>query len=86
LVAGRPVVASWAGALPEVLRHDRDALIVTPDRPDELAAAVVRLASEPALVERLVSQGRRRVLERFDQRRGGEAFAEVVRSVVTLRE
>ena len=65
LVAGRPVVASRIGAIPEVVRDGRDGLLVEPDDPEALADAVIRLLDDSALAERLVRSGRERVLERF---------------------
>ena len=82
LVAGRPVVAAAVGAVPEVLDDGRDALLVPRDDPEALAEAVVRVYEDGALAERLVARGRRRVLERFDEGRGVEAFTRVVEEVL----
>jgi glycosyltransferase involved in cell wall biosynthesis len=65
LVAGRPVVASRVGAIPEVVRDGVDGLLVPPDDPHALAAAAERLVREPELAERLVASGRRRVHAEF---------------------
>jgi glycosyltransferase involved in cell wall biosynthesis len=66
LLAGRPVVATRVGAVPSVLRHDVDALLVDAEDEAALAAAVQRLWREPRLTDRLVETGRTSVLERFD--------------------
>jgi glycosyltransferase involved in cell wall biosynthesis len=47
LTAARPIVASEIGGFTELLEHGRTALLVPPNDPDALAAAMVRLASEP---------------------------------------
>lgn len=53
MAAGRPVVASRAGGLVEIV-EDEVTGILTPVRdPDALARAVLRLAADPALVERM---------------------------------
>jgi glycosyltransferase involved in cell wall biosynthesis len=49
LAAGRPIVASDLPAFREVLREGANALLVPPDDPGALAAAIRRLAAEPAL-------------------------------------
>ena len=82
LVAGRPVVASRVGGIPEVLREDVDALLVPPDDPHALAAAVTRLLDDPALSERLVTSGRRRVLATFGPEQALEAWKFVAAPVV----
>ncbi len=53
LACGTPVIASRQGALPEVVRDGVDGLLVTPDDPAELAAALRRVFDDPALAERL---------------------------------
>jgi glycosyltransferase involved in cell wall biosynthesis len=81
LVAGRPVVASRVGAIPEVLRDGRDALLVPPDDPAALAAAVTRVLQEDDLARELVESGRRRAGE-YDEERGVDAFCALVDRVV----
>jgi glycosyltransferase involved in cell wall biosynthesis len=53
--AGVPVVATAAGALPEVCGDA--ALLVAPEDPDALAAAIRRVLDEPALAADLVRRG-----------------------------
>jgi len=45
----RPIVASRIGAFAELLEHGRHALLVPPDDPDALAAALSRVVNEPEL-------------------------------------
>jgi len=60
-----PVVATRAGALPEIVEHDRVGLTVTPGDPTALAGAICRLLRDPNLRQRLGSAGRERVLAQF---------------------
>lgn len=63
---GTPLVATTAGALPEVVGPDGEsALHVPPGDPEALAAAVGRLLDEPDLAARLGAAGRARVEQRF---------------------
>jgi glycosyltransferase involved in cell wall biosynthesis len=57
LIAGRPVVSTSVGAVPEVLRDGVDALLVPSERPRDLARATVRVLSDPDLARRLVDSG-----------------------------
>ena len=58
MATGRPVVATGLGGSAEHLRHEDNALLVAPDDPGALAAAVARLATDPALRARLRQAGR----------------------------
>lgn len=83
--AGRPVIASRVGAIPEVLRDGHDALLVEPGDPVAIAEAVLRLWTDDELRRRLVRQGRARVLSEFTEERGVERFASVVDEVLRRR-
>ena len=63
LSIGCPVVSTTLGAQGLDLVHDEHILLA--DTPAEFAAAIVRLAGDPALRERLRVAGRARVLERY---------------------
>lgn len=65
MAARRPVVASAVGGIPETIRDGVDGLLVPSADPDALATAVVRLARDAQLRERLAASGRRRVEDRF---------------------
>jgi glycosyltransferase involved in cell wall biosynthesis len=53
MAAGRPIVASDLPSSREVLRHGENALLVPPGDAAALAAALRRLADDPALAARL---------------------------------
>jgi len=63
MASGTPLIASRAGALPEVTGDA--ALLVAPGDPEELAAALRRLHDHAELRETLTELGLRRVGERF---------------------
>jgi glycosyltransferase involved in cell wall biosynthesis len=86
LAEGRPVVASRVGAIPEVLRADIDALLVDPNDPEAVAAAVTRLWGDAELRTRLVESGQAHVLSQFDERAGLAGFLRVVDEVLRARQ
>jgi glycosyltransferase involved in cell wall biosynthesis len=79
--AGVPVVATNVGALDEVIKDGRSGLLVDSRFPDDLAQAVRRVTSDPALRERIVREGRDRVRSRFSEERMLSRIFEVYRRV-----
>jgi colanic acid/amylovoran biosynthesis glycosyltransferase len=69
MAAGLPVVATAITGVPEAVRHEQEGLLVAPARPDELAAALVRLAGDPGLRERLGAAGSARAAGELSQER-----------------
>ncbi len=66
---GLPVVAADTSSLPEVIAGGKTGLLVPPDRPDELAAALSALLSDHELATRLGAAGRRRAEAVLDAER-----------------
>jgi glycosyltransferase involved in cell wall biosynthesis len=60
LTAGRPVVASRIGGIPEIVRDGVEGLLVPPADPGALARALERIVGDAALRERLAANARRR--------------------------
>ena len=65
LAAGRPVVATRVGGVPDVIRDGKDGFLVEAGATDDLADRLERLARDPALRERMGEEGRARVLPRY---------------------
>ncbi|MGE3843730.1 MAG: glycosyltransferase family 4 protein [Vicinamibacterales bacterium] len=63
--AGRAVVASRAGGLPEAVVDGVTGIIVQPDDSDALARAIGSLLADPARATALGAAGRRRIQSRF---------------------
>ncbi len=86
LIAGRPVVSTRVGAVSEVLRDGESALLVEPDQPDQLAASMLRLLTEPELAARLASAGRADVLRRFAPEPVAARFTQLVAETLAAEE
>jgi glycosyltransferase involved in cell wall biosynthesis len=65
----RPVVAAEIGGLGELVEHDVTGYLVPPGQAEQLADAIVRLASDLGGAAELGQAGRRRALEQFLQER-----------------
>lgn len=79
---GTPIVASRAGALPEVVGADADgasecAILVEPGDSDAMAGAMRTLLESPEARARLGAAGRRRALERYSWTSVAEATTAV---------
>ena len=78
MVAGRPVVSTSAGAVPDLLRDGSDALLVAPDNPAALAQATVRLLDDRELATRLAETGAARAQAELAPERSLELFRSTV--------
>jgi glycosyltransferase involved in cell wall biosynthesis len=65
MALSRPVVASAVGGIPEMIEDGRSGLLVPPQAPEALAAAIVRLLTDHPLADTLGRAGRELVHERF---------------------
>ncbi len=65
LAAGRPVVATRVGGVPDVVDDTEDGFLVEPGAPDALADRLERLAREPELRAQMGERGRSRVIDRY---------------------
>jgi glycogen(starch) synthase len=68
-VMARPVVATRAGGLVEVVEEGTTGLLVDKEDPDALAAALLRLLEDPATADRMGVAARARARERFSWER-----------------
>jgi glycosyltransferase involved in cell wall biosynthesis len=65
MAAGRPVVASAVGGIPEIVQHEETGLLVPPGDPVALAAALRDLLTRPDRARALGACGQQRARERF---------------------
>lgn len=79
MAAGRPVVATRVGGTPELVDEARSGLLVEPARPDELAAAMSRLAAAgESTWHAMGAAGRAIVAERYSLAAVGEKWLRLV--------
>ncbi len=77
LAMGVPVVATTVSALPELITHEQSGLLVEPDDPEHLARAMERMLTDTALRERVIREGRKKVVEDFDNRKTLQELGEI---------
>ncbi|MBS1824078.1 MAG: glycosyltransferase family 4 protein [Acidobacteria bacterium] len=61
LAAERPVIATPAGSVPDIIIPGETGVLVEPGNPDALAAAILTSLSDPDRSQRMACEGRRRV-------------------------
>jgi glycosyltransferase involved in cell wall biosynthesis len=81
--AGRPIVASRIGALPEFVDHESNGLLVAPNDPVALAAAMKRLWNDPALATRLGEQAAELVRREYAPERAVARYIEVYEELLS---
>jgi glycosyltransferase involved in cell wall biosynthesis len=83
MAMGLPVVGWRAGNLPYLAAHEREGLLIEPGNTVGLAAALARLAEDPALRTRLGAAARERALQRPTWDEVAGMFFAHVRDVAT---
>ena len=58
-------IATRVSAIPELIEDGRTGLLVAPEAPEALAAALAELIADPARRHQLGTAGQRRIVERF---------------------
>ncbi|HLZ28933.1 MAG TPA: glycosyltransferase family 4 protein [Chloroflexota bacterium] len=82
LAAGRPIVGAVRGEARDILTRSGAALLVDPERGDQLAAAVDRLRADPALRAELSSNGRAFAEKYYDRDTLAAGYLDLLREVV----
>ena len=82
MIFAKPCIASDVGGLPEVVADRETGLLVPPDDPEALAAALLRLINDEALRRVMGAAGRRRYEARFTAEKMAQAACAWFSSVV----
>ena len=81
MAAGKPIVATNTGGIPEVVVDGETGLLVPPRDHEAMADAIVRLMKEPDLRARMAAAGLARVRKHFSAERMVEQTLRVYRRV-----
>jgi glycosyltransferase involved in cell wall biosynthesis len=61
----RPIIASNVGGIPDVITDQVDGMLVRPEDPDELAAAIIKLIEDQNLSHRLGENAKEKILREY---------------------
>ncbi len=84
MAAGKPVVSTGVGGIPEVVKDGETGYLVFPHQPEKLAEAVIKLALDPGLRGEMGRAGRKRA-ELFTVRKMVEGVTAVYREALSRR-
>ena len=85
LSLGKALIATNVGGADEVLVDGQNALLVRPEAPDDLAAAIRRLIEDRALADKLGKGARATYEEHFTIERFGVEFRGLIDEVMAIR-
>jgi glycosyltransferase involved in cell wall biosynthesis len=85
LAAGKAVVASSVGQIPQVIRHGETGLLVQAGSREQLADAILELLGSPQLRKKLGSQGRQLIDSEFTAEAMARKYIELYRSSANMR-
>jgi glycosyltransferase involved in cell wall biosynthesis len=86
MAAGKPVIASTASSLPEIVQHSRTGILVPPRSPESLAQAIITFARFPALGKEFGRAGAARVRRLFTLTSTVRRVESVYRRVIRLEK
>ena len=83
--AGKPVIASNMGGIPELVEHGADGLIFEAGNADELAPCMRCLIDDPAMASDMGKRGRAKVEERFSIEKYMESLLAIYERLLSRR-
>lgn len=83
MAAGRPILASAVGGVPEMVTDGQNGLLLRPGQPQALAQAAIHLLQNPALAHQMGQRGQQTALNRFNLANQAHALAEIYREVAS---
>jgi glycosyltransferase involved in cell wall biosynthesis len=86
MAAGKPVVATAAGGVLDIIEDGVNGLLVPPGNPAAMAAAILSLLGDSKRARRLAEAGQRRVHEQFTVQRHVAAVQNIYDSILRSRK
>jgi len=80
---GVPTIGTDAGGVTELITDGVSGLLVPPKAPDALAGAILRVAADSELAQKLGIGGRARIVEAFRSRLGAETLRDEIAKLKT---
>jgi len=84
MAAGKPVVATKVGGIPEIIDHEVNGLLVEPNDAGELSNAIIRLLSDKKEMNKMGKNARKKVEEAYDWNKLVFRILEIYEEVMTI--
>jgi glycosyltransferase involved in cell wall biosynthesis len=82
---GKALIATTVGGAREILVEGENSLLVRPEAPEAMAAAIRRFIEDPALVTELGTRARETYRKNFTMERFGKEFRELIDEIISAR-
>jgi glycosyltransferase involved in cell wall biosynthesis len=82
MLAGKPVIGSSIGGIPEQIHHDKTGILIPPGDPEALAEAILYLARDPGKRESLGAAAKKGITESWVPETQGRLLAELYSEVI----
>jgi glycosyltransferase involved in cell wall biosynthesis len=86
MAAGRPVVATRVGGVPEIVEDEKTGLLVPPRDPEKLAEGIMRVLRDRRAAEAMGQRGLELVRERFTIEKMVTAYEKLYESLMLKKE
>jgi glycosyltransferase involved in cell wall biosynthesis len=84
MILGKPVIASRAGGIPDMMRHAETGRLIRPSDAGELAASLRRLINSPEERARLGDAAQRFAIDHFDINARKQPFLDLLRRLANM--
>jgi len=84
LASKKPVVASRVGGTPEIITHQKEGILISPNNPEALAYGILQLVENPDLVKEITINGFRKVKEEFSEEKMVDKVFEIYKEAVSI--
>ena len=85
MAAGRTVVATRVGAVPQLVKSGENGIIVEPGAENELAAGILQILKNPALRQQMEASARQRVIEEYSSESMARHYLQLYRRSLEKR-
>lgn len=86
MAAGKPVIATRVGAVPQLIDQDQTGMLIEPGDVAGLSAAVLKLLEDSERAHQLGEKGRAKIIERFSAESMARRYLQVYSEVAGTRE